>query len=343
MDIVVVYESSEEFAPVLSVSLLSLLKNTPPNCEIQIFILTRSMSQVTFQKIENLVSQFPNATVEKLLAPDLSKQFGLTFWDYLGKWTINSFDKLFLSSILPPSIDKVLYLDSDTLICQNIVDLWDTNINDFDFAAAEDPLNDNLMSLLGFSRGDLYFNSGVLLENLKNIRKERVEYKIVDFCRSLDGCVFFSEQTALSFVCQNRIKSLDIKYNVQTMALVTTKKQFLQIRRSWFKTQSDKEVDYSISHPSILHMTSCFLVNNRAWISGSNYPRRDAFDCYAKQVPFFSYCPDLRTKKKKIMDFMLSFLPKCFYFSLVGHYYSSERYKRFKKIAKKSGRRTESL
>jgi hypothetical protein len=176
---------------------------------------------------------------------------------------------------------------------------------------------------------------GVLLENLTKIRQDRVEDKIVQFSKEKDGRIFFSEQTALSFVCRGRIKPLDVKFNLQTLTLVTTKYQFKQIRHSWYRTQANLQIKSGIANPVILHTTTCFLVRNRAWIIGSNYPRKALFDFYAKQVPSFSYFPDSRSRLKKLIDLFLAIFPKFSYLPFLGCCYSNGRIRHYFKSANK--------
>jgi len=73
-----------------------------------------------------------------------------------NNWTVMAFVRLFIAKFLP--IDKCLYLDVDTIVRKNLCDLYDLDIQDYDCAAVKETLKEN------------YYNSGVLLMNLKRIR-----------------------------------------------------------------------------------------------------------------------------------------------------------------------------
>jgi hypothetical protein len=57
-EICVAFECSEEFSPVLSVALFSLLSHVPSNRKIRIWILSRSMTECTFEKICTEATRF---------------------------------------------------------------------------------------------------------------------------------------------------------------------------------------------------------------------------------------------------------------------------------------------
>lgn len=79
--------------------------------------------------------------------------------------------RLFLPEIL--NIDKVLYIDIDTVVLTDIKELWDMPCRYI--LACKDPLSDYHSKKLGINKPH-YINSGVLLMNLKAIRED-ITYK----------------------------------------------------------------------------------------------------------------------------------------------------------------------
>lgn len=112
--------------------------------------------------------------------------------------------RLFLDKIddLP---DKVLYLDSDLVIYKNIESLFNIDIEKYDFAAAIDYIGQ-------FFIDKKYINSGVLLMNIKKMKKERAFEK----CRKivLTKRMLLPDQTALNKICKDK-KYIERKYNEQ--------------------------------------------------------------------------------------------------------------------------------
>ena len=71
---------------------------------------------------------------------------------------------------------KVLYLDVDLIITQNITSLWEQQLNNV-ILAAVDEQNSERVTALNLKRGASYFNSGVMLVNLELWRSSQISKK----------------------------------------------------------------------------------------------------------------------------------------------------------------------
>ena len=115
-------------------------------------------------------------------------------------------------------IDKILSLDSDTLICRDISELFDTDISDYVVAGVRDmaPVNEKYhpqgMYVREFAAKYLnngpYINSGVLLINLRNMEK----YENLLFETKVP--LYYPDQDLLNAAFLGRIKLLPLKYNL---------------------------------------------------------------------------------------------------------------------------------
>lgn len=100
-----------------------------------------------------------------------------------------------LSRIL--SEDKVIYLDVDTIVDSSIFDLWNFNMGASPIAARVE--------------NEGYINSGVLLMNLKQIRAEGYDDRMLDL---LKRCRFvFPDQDVINLVFKNRVAHLPDYFN----------------------------------------------------------------------------------------------------------------------------------
>ena len=109
-----------------------------------------------------------------------------------------------LTRILPSSIDRVLWLDPDTIVCDDISDLWNVEIDHKYFAAVEEVRNHN-HSLKP------YFNAGVMMMNLKKFRDDGMDQKVIDAINSTP--YEHLEQDALNYLCHMHIRSLPSCYS----------------------------------------------------------------------------------------------------------------------------------
>ena len=109
-----------------------------------------------------------------------------------------------LTRILPSSIDRILWLDPDTIVCDDISDLWNVEIDHKYFAAVEEVRNHN-HSLKP------YFNAGVMMMNLKKFRDDGMDQKVIDAINSTP--YKHLEQDALNYLCHMHIRSLPSCYS----------------------------------------------------------------------------------------------------------------------------------
>ena len=107
--------------------------------------------------------------------------------DYLGEKALNPiygyWFRAWMHKVLPQEIEKVLYLDYDLLILQDVSSLWDIELGEHMGAMAEEPdpvrARDELMTFAqGFDipcdPNQTYFNSGVILVNMKRWRESDI-------------------------------------------------------------------------------------------------------------------------------------------------------------------------
>jgi len=131
--------------------------------------------------------------------------------------------RLLLPNLLPDHIHRVLYLDSDVLVLSDITELW--NSFDTNYAAAAAPDTPacpyvgcskiaDVITSYGLLESDRYFNSGVLLMNLKTWREEGIGKQVLDLIAGVGHQFTYVDQTALNIVLHAKWQVLDPAWNV---------------------------------------------------------------------------------------------------------------------------------
>lgn len=109
-----------------------------------------------------------------------------------------------LTRILPSDIDTVLWLDPDTVVCDDISDIWNAEITHKYFAAVEEVRNHN-HSLKP------YFNAGVMLLNLRKFRDDGMDEKIINEINTVK--YEHLEQDVLNYLCHMHTRKLPSRYS----------------------------------------------------------------------------------------------------------------------------------
>ncbi len=171
----VLYTFDTRFCKLASVAMYAMLAAQNPNTKCNLYCMVAPHTRGR-RKIQRIVNNFPNArliwrVVRKSENPFQSYDF--------SRWSPVIFYRLIACNIFP-DVEKMLYMDSDTLVRGDLCELFNTDISDYamgaitDIAPIDNPDNPNGVYVREFSEkhldGGLYFNSGVLLLNMTTMK-----------------------------------------------------------------------------------------------------------------------------------------------------------------------------
>ena len=124
---------------------------------------------------------------------------------------------MFIPSLFP-NIDKALYLDCDILLKDDISRLYDTKLGNNLIGAIHDSFVDTNKALGQYVKHRIgvkakkYFNAGVILMNLKEMRKFDFKDKFINLLSSVKFDVA-QDQDYLNALCKGRVKFIEEKWN----------------------------------------------------------------------------------------------------------------------------------
>lgn len=179
--------------------------------------------------------------------------------------------RLYAASILPPEIDKVIYLDGDMVVRHSISDLWEYDIEDASVAGVTNQTEKvEFYNRLHYPMKKKYINNGVAIFNLKKWRKEGTEQKFTDMILKYPERIVNADQDVMNVVLQDDKIILPIKYNVQEFFYY----QLKYMTFDYWEYQS--EFDLAIKDPIILH----YAGPEKPWLIGCLHPLKDEFFKY---------------------------------------------------------------
>lgn len=222
------------------------------------------LSEITAKYHQTIKFYTPNSTLLK----------GFTVQKFSKRISLATYYRCLLADILPTDIDRVLYLDSDIIICGNITPLWKTPLDTFGIAAVED-LGCNInkrYNLLQYPKEYSYFNAGVLLINLEYWRKHNLTKVFIEYYHKNHENLLFNDQDLLNCIFYKNKKKLDLCWNVQdgfyrNPPIITS---------AW----KDKYAGI-LKKPIILHYT-----NRKPWNYDSQHPLRSKYFQYLLLSPW---------------------------------------------------------
>jgi len=198
----------------LKVMLKSLFLNNPGE-SFTIYLMHSTIKDNEIQDLERYIEK--NGHKLKVIYVDEN-----CFQDapVLFHYTKEMYYRLLAFKFLPQELERILYLDPDTLIINPIRELYETDMEGYLFAAAyHDKISIKEINRIRLRPYDIvaYFNSGILLMNLNLQRQTIDEKEIFDFVEKNRSKLIMPDQDILNALYSKKIKSIDEKlYNYDT-------------------------------------------------------------------------------------------------------------------------------
>ena len=201
-------------------------------------LTTNSSVDIVYLLIEDNV--FPYALPSNVKTINMKRQtyFSCTGPNYNSKWTYFSLLRVALPLIFYMH-DKILYLDVDTIVNDNIDAIWDIDLGDNYFAAVKE--------IHKSTDKYKYFNAGVMLMNLKALRDSGIASMMINVLnvRKFDFC----DQDCLNLFCEGKILEIPSYYNVNPYTEATKDKKIIHFAGD--KNWENKDVyKYYMEHYS---------------------------------------------------------------------------------------------
>jgi lipopolysaccharide biosynthesis glycosyltransferase len=126
--------------------------------------------------------------------------------------------RLGLERLAPADCRRVLYIDADVIVCADISELWSADLGPHALGGMRDAYQDGAEFAKRWSlpaESPRYFNSGVLLIDLEQVRRDRLFSAAADFVARHGEQILLGDQDALNWVFWERWTELDPAWNVQ--------------------------------------------------------------------------------------------------------------------------------
>lgn len=264
-EISVVYICDEYYLMPTCVSIQSIYANKK-NSVYNIYILGVELSDKSKKLIESIKLKDINI---KLLTFENKYEYINTTHVYVSKAALFKFD----IPLILKNLNKVLYIDSDTIVTDDLAELYNTDLTDYYAGVVKD-----LTSLYVFKDNErvgtqFYFNSGMMLLNLDNLRKDDIPQKLLQY-KLNSSSVKYMDQDCFNVVLASKLKFLSTEYNFMTSN----------------EELYDKNIcEKNLKKPVIVHFTP-----QKPWKTGK-MPYAKIWDSYFKQ----SACKNYKLEKVK--------------------------------------------
>ena len=217
------YTITDDYAKYAAASINSLMKHANPDRYYRIIVMYDKLHWRNRLRLRNLVTR--NCAIEfhkmkynlymQIIVRYCAKRSGS------GDFFANAvyYYRAFIARLFR-QYDRGIYVDSDTILLGDIGELYDLDLGDNAIAARVDPKVAMVPEFVDYVEKALnvphteYINSGVLLMDLKKLRKLHYITKMTDLIKG-DADLVAPDQDYLNVILKGKIMHFDKKWNLQ--------------------------------------------------------------------------------------------------------------------------------
>ena len=206
----VVLAIDDKYAPHAAVTMLSAIRTTRVPSKLHFFIMhANNLSEDSKSKLSLLVREY-SAQIDFI--PIDSKSL---LWLPLNREHISlaTYYRLVMANVLPRSVLKVIYIDADVLVIEPIEQLWSIDLGGMPIGACADEGGVFQTRRLRLPVEHTYFNAGVIVFDLDQIRAMDFEEQVQAIFRQYGQFITLQDQDILNILFCQKTKKIPLAWN----------------------------------------------------------------------------------------------------------------------------------
>lgn len=301
-----VFATDDYYLPYLSVVIESIIENSSNNNCYGIYVLEENLSDTNKYKLK--LQERDNIKINFINTKSFVDEYRSIF--YLNSYpTIATYYRFFIPAIFE-NFEKILYLDCDLIINCDIADLYNINLENNIAACVRDTqiscwnfqniINEEdkkyYLETLKLKKIDDYFNAGVMLFDINELKKNNCTEKYIEFLREIKSPKF-ADQCIMNHVLKDNVMLLNSKWNYQNA--IATYDNIKNEYKNIFYESMAKELTEAQKNPKIIH-----YICQKPW-ENLNLINGEYFWKYARKSPFYeniiyiSFMKNIKLNTKK--------------------------------------------
>jgi lipopolysaccharide biosynthesis glycosyltransferase len=236
--------ANESYSVALCVAIYTLLENLRSEIDVDLYVMTNDIRAETRHRLEKTWGE---RVRPHWVSPDEQKVRALVAG--IGHTASPSvYYRLFVGSIMPASLAKVIYLDIDVMVRGDVYDLWRKEMNGNIVLAVQDSCIQTYRMSSAVEESSPYFNSGLMVIDLSAWRQKGIETCCIKTAREQRRFTRYNEQAALNDCLSGRWGLLPPVWNRQST---------FDLFPDWQSSPyEEEEFRQARTNPVIIHFTT---------------------------------------------------------------------------------------
>ncbi|MGD9613138.1 MAG: glycosyltransferase family 8 protein [Kiritimatiellia bacterium] len=213
----IVTTSSDLFALPATVMLRSLADHLSGRAALDVYVLDCGISPASRRKMKRSLSP----AWLRLHFISMNPDDFAGFRDE-GHFSLNTYARLFVGRLLPDKLERIVFLDGDMLLLDDVAALAEMDLQGRPLAAVQDPVagrvgrSAQMMHWQGWDvpEGTSVFNAGLMVMDLRRLRAEGTLEAAIEVARQHPERMQWHDQDALNYVLRGNYLEIDPAWNV---------------------------------------------------------------------------------------------------------------------------------
>lgn len=311
----ILYLTDNNYAVFAGVSMTSLFLNNKNVDRFTVYVIDDNIAQDNKDKMQALAAEYGHKVVFLDLSSGIRTLESMGIPKYRNSYT--TYLKLFAFGILPDNVERIFFIDSDSVVVDDLSEMIDLDMQGCMIGAVRDGLSHSYKVALGFDPNDSWFNMGIMLVDVKRWKAEHAEEKILAQLKIRKGYIAV-DQDLLNITQHGNIMTLHPRYNATPHHFVYRETDFRKAFPQGGFYEDLKIMEEAQQRPAIRHFER--FVGESAWNKDTAHPYAFLFDKYLALSPWRDY---QKTKANlslvlKVENMMYRILPKKVFIRLYG-------------------------
>jgi lipopolysaccharide biosynthesis glycosyltransferase len=261
----IVFVTDDNYFKHMFIAIESIINNTKKTNCLTFYILDLGISLLNKNLLHDKYNNYSNVNLE-FLNVDSSELIKYKIKTHVST---AAYSKIYICDLI--KVDKIIYLDSDLIFNDDILNLWNEFDNEVSIKAVWNPFYNYDNKYLGVADNCRTFNSGVMLLNLDLMRKNGSSKELENYLNKYHDKTKLHDQAAFNAIFKDDWSELDEKWNYQVS----------MIQNSHIRLGIDKKTYFNLyNNPSIIHFTT----NSKPWQFRNNHPYKKLYLKFYRDV-----------------------------------------------------------
>jgi lipopolysaccharide biosynthesis glycosyltransferase len=243
----VAFAIDENYAQHCAVAVCSILEHLHPEQKICFYIL--HCGDLAAKTRAELAALADNRRGTDFKFPTVDKKNFCRFPQNRKHISMATWYRLALHKVLPPFVDKVIYLDADIVVMDSLTKLWEIEVDNYFVAGAPDEGGVLQNRRLGLPATHIYINAGVCIFNIRKLRAIDADTLFLETLYKNFYNITLQDQDIINLAFKDKIFTLPLCWNANSR---------LYTVNILDHSYSYDEAIQAANNPSIIHFTdSC--------------------------------------------------------------------------------------